>query len=93
MELMKERNVNDFSEADFQALSDSLGAPEYRGWQIALWVFHRDAISFDEMSDLPKGLRKTLNENFAISRLNLLSAQASKDGTQNFFSNFGEKRG
>lgn len=36
------------------------------------------------MSDLPKGLRKTWKENFAISRLNLLSAQASKDGAQKF---------
>ncbi len=84
MEWMEGYNVKDFSEADFQALSDSLGVPEYRGRQIALWVFHRGAVSFDEMSDLPKGLRKTLNENFAISRLNLLCAQASKDGTQKF---------
>ena len=91
MGCMKGGNVKDFSEVEFQSMVDFLGLPAYRGRQIAKGIFHRGAVSFDEMSDLPKDLRKVLNETFTISRLNLVSDQISKDGTKKFLFVTGEK--
>ena len=91
MGCMKGGNVKDFSEVEFQSMVDFLGLPAYRGRQIAKGIFHRGAVSFDEMSDLPKDLRKVLNETFTISRLNLVSDQISKDGTKKFLFVTGKK--
>lgn len=44
------------------------GLPKYRSQQLATWIFARGALTFDEMTDLPLGLRKKLTREFDISR-------------------------
>ncbi|MDR1641527.1 MAG: 23S rRNA (adenine(2503)-C(2))-methyltransferase RlmN [Clostridiales bacterium] len=46
---------------------ERLHEPKYRAGQIFRWMHQRNAVSFQEMSDLPKGLRDKLEEEFRIS--------------------------
>lgn len=58
-----------------------LGQPGFRGEQIFKWL-HSGTRSFDEMSNLPKSLRESLDENYYITVPNIKRKQESKlDGT------------
>ena len=63
--------------ADFQ----ELGLPKYRAKQVFRWL-GRGVGSFEEMSDLPKELRRRLGEEYAIYKPKVIGKQVSKlDGT------------
>jgi len=64
------------------AFVSSLGQPAYRGKQIRGWLYERGATSFDEMTDLPKGLRAALAEHASLGTLELVTEQQSRDGTR-----------
>lgn len=58
-----------------------LGEPSFRGEQIFKWL-HSGAKSFDEMTNLPKGLRERLDEKYYITAPAVRRKQVSKiDGT------------
>ncbi len=48
------------------------------------WIVHKQALSFSQMSDLPKTLRNDLDRSFSISTLELNLAVEAKDGTRKF---------
>ena len=59
----------------------ALGEPAFRAKQVFQWL-HRGAASFDEMSNLPKALRQTLEEQCYITVPAIERKQVSKiDGT------------
>jgi 23S rRNA (adenine2503-C2)-methyltransferase len=59
------------------------GVPSYRASQIFSWLHVKRAVSFSEMTDLPKALREQLSERFVITSLKPVLIQTSKeDGTQ-----------
>ena len=61
---------------------DAFGAPSYRASQVFSWLHVRRVRSFEEMTDLPKDLRKTLSSHFVITELRPALVQKSKeDGT------------
>ncbi|MBE0476679.1 MAG: 23S rRNA (adenine(2503)-C(2))-methyltransferase RlmN [Coriobacteriia bacterium] len=66
-----------------EALSD-LGEPRYRASQVLRWLYARGATSFDEMTDLPAGLRAALAERFAMSVPRLVERQVSRDGARKY---------
>ena len=55
--------------------------PAFRAKQISEWLWKKRAISFEEMSNLSKGLRQKLNEHFVINGIVLDTMQKSNDGT------------
>ena len=59
----------------------ALGFPPYRAGQIGRWL--ADGVrDFAQMTDLPKGLRETLDENYYLYRPQVLSSRVSEtDGT------------
>lgn len=63
-----------------QALT-GLGEPAFRGKQVFTWL-HRGATDFQDMSDLPKGLREKLASEFFITVPKVARKQVSQlDGT------------
>ncbi len=60
----------------------SLGMPPYRGRQIRQWLFRNLALSFDEMTNLPKELRRELARHASAGRLERAETRASEDGTE-----------
>ncbi|MES2640965.1 MAG: 23S rRNA (adenine(2503)-C(2))-methyltransferase RlmN [Myxococcota bacterium] len=69
------------SEAELATRLTTLGQPGYRAKQIRSWLYERGAASFQEMTDLPKHLRDTLESHFTLGALDVESEQVSKDGT------------
>lgn len=59
----------------------TLGAPAYRGAQLAQWIYERAAVDFDAMTNLPAALRARLRDVAVISPNTLSAVQRSKDGT------------
>jgi 23S rRNA (adenine2503-C2)-methyltransferase len=63
-----------------QAMLD-LGLPAFRGRQIYRALYARGADSFENMTDLPKGLREELGRDFQIERPTASVRHLSRDGT------------
>ncbi len=58
------------------------GQPAYRAKQIFFWLLVRRAGGFEEMSDLPKGLRAELGQEFAIWSAKVATHSKAEDGTE-----------
>ena len=55
--------------------------PSFRAKQIYRWIYTSYVNSFDEMKNLPKDLRKELDDKFTLSPLKILAKEQSKDGS------------
>jgi 23S rRNA (adenine2503-C2)-methyltransferase len=60
------------------------GEPAYRATQLFARLWQKPLRSFDEVTELPKGLREALGQHFRVSALELATRQTSADGTQKF---------
>ncbi len=60
---------------------EARGQRPYRVRQVRAWLYERDAIAFDEMTDLPAAERAALAEAFALAVPALVTAARSADGT------------
>ena len=66
---------------ELTAAIKELGQPAFRGKQIYTWL-HKGVRSYEEMTNLPKALRDTLNEKYPIHAPEVVRKQESKkDGT------------
>jgi 23S rRNA (adenine2503-C2)-methyltransferase len=59
----------------------AIGEKSFRAKQIWQWLWQKAAVSFEEMSNLPKELREHLNTHFVIRPIVLDKSQFSADGT------------
>jgi 23S rRNA (adenine2503-C2)-methyltransferase len=80
----KRINLAGLSQAELVEFIEQTGQPAYRARQIFNGVHHRRLRSFEEMTDLPKGLREKLNETATPSTLTVESRYLSEDGTRRF---------
>jgi 23S rRNA (adenine2503-C2)-methyltransferase len=60
----------------------AMGEKPFRARQIFRWLYKNDAATFDEMTDIAKGLRERLSEKFEILRLPAVETLTGEDGTQ-----------
>lgn len=60
------------------------GEKAFRADQIYDWLYKKRVSSFEEMTNLSKGLRQLLGANFTITTLKTLVKQTSADGTIKF---------
>ncbi len=66
-----------------QELSEAI-KPAFRAKQIYQWIYHKYAISFEEMKNLPKALREELDARYTLTPLKIVTVQKSKDGSQKY---------
>lgn len=57
------------------------GEKPFRAKQIMEWLWKKSARSFEEMTNLSKGMRETLNKHFVLRPVQVNNEQQSKDGT------------
>jgi len=60
------------------------GEKAFRAAQIFEWLYVKRVKTYDEMTNLPKGLREKLEAEFALTTLSTIVKQESKDGTIKF---------
>ena len=64
-----------------QALEE-MGIARYRAGQIMKWIYHRDVLDFERMTDLRKDLRSRLSRSFDARTLRIGHEAISRDGTR-----------
>ena len=84
MELSQEtrRPIMDLSPEDLVIWLKSVGQPGYRAGQIRRWLVQRRITSFEQMTDLPVGLRENLTQSFRFSPFEVVGHQVARDLTE-----------
>jgi len=70
-------------EAIQSLIADHVDRP-FRSRQVAHWILHRHAVSFDEMTNLPGELRERLARSFSIADPEVVDTTTSGDGARKF---------
>ena len=71
----------DLSLQQVESLVSALGEPAFRANQLLGWVYQRLAASFDEMTDVPVGMRQKLVGQLSVHSLVPIREAVSRDGT------------
>jgi 23S rRNA (adenine2503-C2)-methyltransferase len=74
-------NIRNLSFEELKNSLDILGEKSFRSKQVFEWLWQKNAVNFDEMSNLSKDLRAKLTENFFIDHIQLDDQQISSDKT------------
>lgn len=83
--LMRKADIKNLSKGELEERLKSMGQAPYRALQIWRWLYGTSARSFEEMTDLPSGLRAGLKEHFHISHPAILDMKRSAmDGTAKY---------
>lgn len=72
------------SQPELISFVEKLGEPAYRGRQLFGALQHRRMRNFDEITDLPKGLRARLTDLAQAATLEIESQYTSSDGTRRY---------
>lgn len=74
-------NLKNLTQPELAAIIKELGQPAFRAKQVFTWL-HKGVRSYDEMTNLPKGLRDVLAEKYPINAPKVVRKQESqRDGT------------
>ena len=75
------RQIKNLTPDEFTAWLAEHKQPAFRGKQVREWLYRHLAISWDEMTSLPAGLRRDLAADFLACSLTVIEEQAADDGT------------
>ena len=78
---MSSTNLLDCSPAELEALAESLGAPRYRGRQLARWIFTRGVTDLEAMTDLPRDFRTAVAAQASVELPEIERRTPSQDGS------------
>jgi 23S rRNA (adenine2503-C2)-methyltransferase len=87
---MSATNLLDLLPAEIDSLVASLGAPRYRGQQIARWIYRQGITDFGRMSNLPRELTGALGERTRVELPAVERRTPSQDGSQKFVFRFAD---
>jgi len=77
---MVSANIYDYKKDELTALLTDWGYPRYRADQVWEWLYAHKVSSFDEMTNIPKDLRKKLSDEVAIGSLEIVRELRASDG-------------
>ncbi len=84
----KQMEYNDLRSIEYKEmleLMENIGEKTFRGKQIYEWLHKKLAVSYDEMSNIPKSLREKLAKDYVIASVTKVDMQESKiDGTRKY---------
>lgn len=75
-------NIYQYDPEELKIELTQRGIPGFRAKQIWSWLYEQGCADFSLMSNLPKGLRTQLSEEFSLGSLQLATEQVSADGTK-----------
>lgn len=78
------QDIKSFTEQSFTDWLHKHDIAAYRAGQILRSIYHRQAYSFSQMTDLSKDLRQWLSARLTISRLEPVQVQDSVDGSRKY---------
>ncbi|MFO0496024.1 MAG: 23S rRNA (adenine(2503)-C(2))-methyltransferase RlmN, partial [Flavobacteriia bacterium] len=78
---IKKENIRNLSLKELLSSMQNIGEKPFRAKQVYEWLWKKDAMSFEQMSNLSKDLRNKLEENYFIDHIHLDDQQISSDKT------------
>ena len=78
------QNIRSLSLEQIQELFNTMGEPAFRAKQVWEWLWQKNALSFNDMTNLSKSLRDKLRQQFSFPSLTVDMTQKSEDGTEKF---------
>jgi 23S rRNA (adenine2503-C2)-methyltransferase len=81
---MSKLNLRNCTLEEIQVLVKELEEPSYRAEQIFHWITCREALTFEEMTNLPKVLRAKLSEKFSLKLPEVIEIKKDLDETTKF---------
>jgi 23S rRNA (adenine2503-C2)-methyltransferase len=87
------KNIRQLELPEITAWFKKRGDQTFRAKQVYEWLWQKSALSFDDMSNIPKATREALKTDFVINRFASVISQISNDGTiKNAFHLYDNKR-
>ncbi len=80
-QVVEKKEIRNISVEELKKVLLAEGEPAFRAKQISDWLWMKSARTFDEMSNLSKGLREKLKEKFTINAVSVHQSQYSSDKT------------
>lgn len=84
VELYMKAFIYDYTFEQLEQWLKEQGEPAFRAGQIFDWLYVKRVTSFEEMTNLSKGLRGKLDESFDFVNLKVITHMKSQDGTVKF---------
>lgn len=79
-----ERDPISLSRLEWRKMMEEMGEKSFRGDSLFQWLHLRHAVSYDEMTDISKGLRAKLIEEHPLEMPHIETVQRATDGTCKF---------
>lgn len=73
---------------ELEALAQEEGWTRYRVDQLIDWLYSHGIQSYDEMSNIPKPMRRALKHNYPLNAPRLVDKQNSRDGSRKYLIGF-----
>ena len=77
-------DIRDLTLDEIKGVFEGLGEQPFRAKQVWKWLYEKGASSWEDMTDLAKELREKLERRYRIGRVELVTQQVSKDGTEKY---------
>lgn len=77
----EKKDIRKLSKEMLISALEAMGEKSFRAKQVYEWLWKKSARTFSEMSNLSKGLREKLENEFAIHAVSVATSQKSVDGT------------
>lgn len=82
--IVNKKGIKNYTLDDLKKEMVAISEKEYRAKQIYEWLYKKNVVTFDEMTNLSKDLILKLNEKYYIEDLKILEKLESKDGTKKY---------
>lgn len=76
--------IRTYSLDQLAAVTAEAGQPKFRTKQLYEWLHKHHALSYEEMTNLPKAFRDYLEENYPLPETTIVDRQISQDGTRKY---------
>lgn len=73
--------LTDLTPAGLQEYAHSLGQPRFTGKNLARWIYQRRARDFEQMTDLSRAFRETLQRQATLRQISLVTQREDPAGT------------
>ncbi|MDO4323438.1 MAG: 23S rRNA (adenine(2503)-C(2))-methyltransferase RlmN [Lachnospiraceae bacterium] len=82
---MDRKDIKSFTFAEVKKAVEDMGEKPFRAKQLYQWMHEKLAADFDEMTNLSKGFRQKLKDNFTYTSLEMVGRRISEvDGTEKY---------
>lgn len=82
--IVNKKGIKNYTLDDLKKEMITISEKEYRAKQIYEWLYKKNVVTFDEMTNLSKDLILKLNEKYYIEDLKIIEKLESKDGTKKY---------